>query len=118
MPKSQKSDELPILLTFGREVKRKPSFSLSRRNLPVKMAPSPGRVATVNPEGRAMVDWPRAGSVGRVRADFVRIGFRSITAEIEGVRDRTIIWRGLSGCPAKAWFGGAEITPWRKVRPS
>jgi hypothetical protein len=65
-----------------------------------------------------MVDWPRAGSVGRARADFVRIVFRSITVEIEGVRDRTVIWRGLSGCPAKAWFGGAEITPWRKVRPS
>jgi hypothetical protein len=38
LPKSQKSDELPIIifLTFGREVKRKPSFSLSRRNLPVE----------------------------------------------------------------------------------
>jgi hypothetical protein len=69
-------------------------------------------------KGEAMVDRPIAGSVGRVRADLVRIGFRSITAEIEGVRDRTIIWRGLSGCPAKACFGGAEITPWRKVRPS
>jgi len=61
-----------------------------------------------------MMDWPIPRSLGRVAARLVAIGFRSITAEIHGVR-RAPTWRGLRARTAKPWFGRADTMRWGKV---
>jgi hypothetical protein len=61
-----------------------------------------------------MMDWPIPRSLGRVAARLVAIGFRSITAEIHGVR-RAPTWRGLRARTAKPWFGHADTMRSGKV---